>query len=234
LADAVDPQRYWNHAAFMNKNNTWTVVVWDLPIRVVHWLIVVAVGVSWWSAEERLMNVHRYCGYALLGVLVFRIYWGLAGSPTARFAHFVRGPSSVAAYLRNPPVAAEPGHNPLGGWSVMAMLVLLLTQVGLGLFVTDIDGLESGPLSYLVSFEFSRELAGWHGIVFNIILGCITLHIAALLFYLLVRRTNLITAMFTGRRPAHAIAGRVTLVSLTRIWPGIALAALAVWLVARA
>jgi cytochrome b len=218
----------------MNEASSATVAVWDLPVRVLHWLIVIAVGVSWWSAEERLMDVHRYSGYALLGILVFRIYWGLVGSPTARFSRFVRGPSAVAAYLRNPPsVPAAPGHNPLGGWSVVAMLVLLLTQVGLGLFVTDIDGLESGPLSYLVSFEASRELAESHELVFNIILAFIALHIAAVLFYLIVRRTNLIGAMFTGRRPARSLNGGVAHVSLMRIWPGLALAALAVWFVAR-
>jgi cytochrome b len=221
-------------ASAMNEVNSSTIVIWDLPVRALHWLIVIAVGVSWWSAEERLMDVHRYSGYALLGMLVFRIYWGLVGSPTARFSRFVRRPSAVAAYLRNPPTTAAPGHNPLGGWSVVAMLLLLLTQVGLGLFVTDIDGLESGPLAYLVSFEASRELAESHELVFNIILGLIAIHIVAVFFYLLVRRTNLIGAMFTGRRPAHMVDGTVVHVSLMRIWPGIALAALAVWAVARA
>jgi cytochrome b len=217
----------------MNEATSSTVVVWDLPVRIVHWLVVIAVGLSWWSAEERLMDLHRYSGYALLGALVFRIYWGLVGSPTARFSRFVRRPGAVIAYLRDPPAAAAPGHNPLGGWSVMAMLVLLLTQVGLGLFVTDVDGLESGPLSYLVSFDASRELAESHELVFNIILGFIAVHIVAVLFYLIVRRSNLIGAMFTGRRPAHTVNGTVAHVSLIRIWPGVALAALAVWMVAR-
>jgi cytochrome b len=222
-------------ASVMNEANSSTVVVWDLPVRVLHWLIVIAVALSWWSAEQRLMDVHRYSGYALLGVLVFRIYWGLVGSPTARFSRFVRGRSAVAAYVRGrSPVPGAPGHNPLGGWSVVAMLVLLLTQVGLGLFVTDVDGLESGPLSYLVSFEASRELAESHELVFNIILAVVALHIAAVLFYLVARRTNLVGAMFTGRRPAHTINGSVAHVSLMRIWPGVALAGLAVWLVARA
>ena len=72
----------------MNKENA-SVVVWDVPVRVIHWLIVIAVGVSWWSAEERVMDVHRYSGYALAGLIIFRIYWGFAGSSTARFAQFV-------------------------------------------------------------------------------------------------------------------------------------------------
>jgi cytochrome b len=217
----------------MNQQNPPAVLVWDLPVRLLHWLIVIAVGVSWWSAEERVMDVHRYSGYTLLGLVVFRIYWGFAGSSTARFGEFIRGPRAIAEYLRNPPAPAQPGHNPLGGWSVLALLLLLATQVTLGLFVTDVDGLESGPLSYLVSFETSRVLAEAHEIVFNVLLAFIALHIAAVAFYLLARRKNLIGAMFTGRQPARAVAHGVALVSLWRALPGIALACLIVWYVAR-
>jgi cytochrome b len=216
----------------MNQEISRPVLVWDLPVRVLHWLIVIAVGVSWWSAEERIMDVHRYSGYTLLGLVVFRIYWGFAGSSTARFREFIRGPRVIVEYLRSPPVPAQPGHNPLGGWSVLALLLLLATQVTLGLFVTDVDGLESGPLSYLVSFETSRALAEAHEIVFNVLLAFITLHVVAVFFYLLARRTNLIGAMFTGRRPARAVAAGAAIVSLWRAVPGIALAGLIVWYVA--
>jgi len=207
-----------------------SVAVWDLPIRLFHWLIVAAIAVSWWSAETRLMNIHRYSGYSLLGLLVFRMYWGIVGSPTARFAHFVRGPGAIARYVREPAAHAAPGHNPLGGWSVIAMLGLLITQVAIGLFVTDIDGLESGPLSYLVSFEASRALAEAHEIIFNVLLALIALHVAAILFYLFARRQNLIGAMVTGRRSGTLIGAK--LVSLWRIWPGVALALGVVWVVA--
>lgn len=210
-----------------------SVVVWDLPIRLFHWLIVAAIGVSWWSAEYRLMNVHRYSGYALLGLLIFRIYWGFVGSPTARFGQFIRGPGEVARYLKEPGARAQPGHNPLGGYSVVAMLVLLLAQVTIGLFVTDIDGLESGPLSYLVSFEVSRVLADAHEIIFNVLLALIALHIAAILFYLFARRMNLIGAMFTGKRSGLANSTTVRLASLWRVWPGVALALSVVWLVTK-
>jgi cytochrome b len=212
----------------MNKASS-TVVVWDVPVRLIHWMIVIAVAVSWWSAEERIMDVHRYSGYALLGLVVLRIYWGFAGSSTARFAQFVKGPAAIAAYMRNPPNIAPPGHNPLGALSVVALLLLLVGQVTIGLFVTDIDGLESGPLSYLVDFETSRTLADVHEIVFNVLLGFIGLHIAAILFYLFVRRTNLIGAMVTGRRPAGAVTEGTRLVSWWRVVPGIVLAALIVW-----
>jgi cytochrome b len=216
----------------MNKTSS-NVLVWDVPVRLIHWMIVIAVGVSWWSAEERMMDVHRYSGYALAGLLVWRIYWGLAGSSTARFTQFIKGPAAIAAYLRNPPQIAQPGHNPLGALSVIALLLLLIAQVTIGLFVTDIDGLESGPLSYLVSFETSRTLADAHEIIFNVLLGFIVLHIAAILFYLFVKRTNLIRAMVTGRRPADAVSGGTQLVAWWRVVPGLVLAALTVWYLLR-
>ncbi len=211
------------------SNNNESVVVWDVPIRLIHWMIVIAVGVSWWTAEERIMDVHRYSGYALAGLLVFRIYWGFAGSSTARFGQFLKGPRAIAAYLRNGSNPPPPGHNPLGAWSAITLLVLLVTQVVIGLFVSDIDGLESGPLSYLVSFELSRTLADLHETIFDILLIFIALHIAAVLFYLLVRRTNLIGAMFTGRRPAESVASGAKLAAGWRIVPGLLLAAYVIW-----
>ena len=210
-----------------------TVAVWDVPVRLFHWLIVAGIAVSWWSAEYRLINVHRYSGYTVLGLLVFRIYWGVFGSPTARFAQFMRGPRATVDYLRTPAAHVTPGHNPLGAWSVVAMLLLLLTQVTIGLFVTDIDGLESGPLSYLVSFETSRTLADAHEVVFNVLLGLIALHVAAILFYLFARRTNLIAAMITGRRTPLTRVEPTTFASSWRIWPGVALALVVVWFVTR-
>ncbi len=114
----------------------------------------------------------------------------------------------------------------------MALLVLLLIQVTLGLFVTDTDGLESGPLSYLVSFDTSRTLADAHEMVFNLLLGFIVLHVAAVLFYLFVRRTNLIGAMFTGRRPATVVTSAARPAAWWRIVPGITLAGLTVWYLA--
>jgi cytochrome b len=215
----------------MNPAST-EVRVWDWPVRLTHWLFVFCLAFSWWSAEQRAMDWHRYSGYALLGLLIFRIYWGFAGSSSARFSTFVRGPSRVVAYLRGTSEQhRSAGHNPLGGWSVAAMLTLMLAQVLIGLFVSDVDGLESGPLSHLVSFEASRTLAEIHEIVFNLILGLIALHIAAILFYLFAKRDNLIVAMLTGkRRAARMIA--MTPVPAWRVIPGIALAVSVVWWVA--
>ena len=206
--------------------------VWDWPVRLTHWLFVFCLVVSWWSAEQRAMNWHRYSGYALLGLLIFRIYWGFAGSSSARFASFVRGPGNVMAYLRESREQhRNAGHNPLGGWSVAAMLALMLAQVLIGLFVSDVDGLESGPLSHLVSFEASRTLADIHEVVFNVILGLVGLHVAAILFYVLAKRDNLVGAMITGRRRNVRMTS-MTPVPAWRVIPGIALAVSVVWWVA--
>lgn len=213
---------------------TTTLVVWDLPVRITHWLFVATIAVSWWTAEQHMMDWHQYSGLTLLGLLVFRIYWGFAGTSTARFSDFVRGPRALWKQLRGEPsLPRTAGHSISGGWSVMALLTLMLAQVGVGLFVTDVDGLESGPLSHWVSFDTGRALADLHELIFNILLGFIALHIAAILFYLLVRRENLIVAMLNGRRRNPPVGVTVEHVPAWRLLPGIALAALIVWLVAR-
>ena len=130
--------------------------VWDLPTRLVHWLVVLGVALSWWTGETGRLEWHRWSGYGLLGLVAFRIYWGFFGSSTARFRQFLRGPRTVIGYLRGawPPA---PGHNPLGALSVLALLALLATQIVLGLFAVDVDGIESGPLSLYVSFDAGRS-----------------------------------------------------------------------------
>lgn len=206
--------------------------IWDWPVRLTHWLFVACIVVSWWTAERNVMDWHRYSGYSLLGLLIFRIYWGFFGSSSARFSQFLRGPSGLMTYLRESRNAhREAGHNPLGGWSVAAMLTLMLAQVLIGLFVSDVDGLESGPLSHLVSFDTSRTLAEIHEVVFNLILAFIGVHIAAILFYLLVKKDNLVVAMLTGHR-RNVRMRAMQPVPAWRILPGIVLASGVVWWVA--
>ena len=207
--------------------------VWDLPTRLTHWLLVLCVTFSWWSAEQRHMDWHRYSGYTVLGLLIFRIYWGIAGSSTARFAHFVRSPRAVLEHvrLRREERARIVGHSPLGSWSVVAMLLAMVTQVTLGLFATDIDGLESGPLSHLVSFETGRTLAEAHEVSFNVLLALIALHVVAILFYLLYERNDLVTAMLSGRKRVEGEPPGMRPAPGWRLWTGVALATLVVWLI---
>ncbi|GLV22940.1 MULTISPECIES: cytochrome b/b6 domain-containing protein [Sphingomonadales] len=178
--------------------------IWDLPTRLFHWTLVPLLAFAWWTAEERMLDWHRLAGYSIFTLLLFRIIWGVAGSSTARFANFVGGPSRLFHYIRghmfNRSAAPAPGHNPVGGWSVIAMIAILAVQVGLGFFSVDIDGMESGPFSYLVDFETGRVAAEWHAFIFNIILALTALHVVAILFYLLHRRDNLVGPMISGRR----------------------------------
>jgi len=194
--------------------DTTTARVWDLPVRLFHWLLVALLGFSWWSGEHHDMEWHRLSGYTILALLVFRIYWGFAGSRTARFTQFVRGPRAAFAYLRTlgkRPYQAADGHNPVGGWSVVLMLAALVVMVTAGLFSVDVDGLESGPLADYVSFDAGRVAADVHHLVFNVLLALVALHVLAVLFYLVGLRHNLVAPMIHGRRKARADAVAATL-----------------------
>ena len=174
--------------------------VWDLPVRLFHWSVVLLIGLSWWSAEQSFDRVHFWSGYALLFLLIFRMLWGVFGSSTARFASFLRGPSAVAAYLRNGR-HDEAGHTPLGALSVLAMLLALLVQVSTGLIQMDDEDFVEGPLSGLVSYDLAVLAHDVHDISFNLLLGLIALHLLAIAYYQFMRRRPLVRAMVTGSAP---------------------------------
>lgn len=206
--------------------------LWDLPTRLTHWALAVLVAVSWFTAETERMSLHRTSGYCILALVVFRIFWGFAGGSTARFASFVKGPRRTLAYVRTlgrRSPSALPGHNPLGAWSVVAMLLFLVVQIGLGLFAVDIDGLESGPLSHLVSFDDGRIYAERHGQVFNILLALIALHVAAVVFYLVYKRDNLIGPMVGGARRFEGEPPQIRFAPAWRAVVGASLAAAFAW-----
>ena len=172
------------------------VPIWDLPTRMFHWVLAGLVGFSWWTAETHRDDLHIWSGVAILTLLIFRILWGFVGSSTARFANFVRGPRAVFGYLRGDWRGI--GHNPLGAMSVIALLGLLVVQVGLGLISSDDDGLVEGPLAPLVSYATSNWAVDLHETLFNVLLSLIGLHLAAILFYRL-RGKGLIGPMVTGK-----------------------------------
>jgi len=208
--------------------------VWDVPTRLVHWLVVALVAFSWWTAETGRMEWHRWSGYTLLGVVIFRIYWGLAGSSTARFGQFVHGPRVISSYLKGG-WTAVPGHNPLGALSVIALLALLVTQATFGLFAVDVDGIESGPLSTYVSFETGRAAASWHEDIFDVLSALILLHVVAVLYYVLFRKEALIAAMLHGERAySEPQPPPMQSASVVRLLLGVVLATALTWWVARA
>jgi len=207
------------------------IAIWDLPTRAFHWLIVLLMPALWWTGEEHMYDLHLLLGEATLGLILFRLIWGLIGSSTARFAGFVRGPGAVLAYLRGQR-PARVGHNPLGALSVLALLFLLANVVGLGLFASDEDGLAPGPLAHLVTYDSARILAERHEQVFWILVGFIGLHVAAILFYLLVRRENLVTPMVTGGREGSGGEAAMAAAPAWRFFVAAAAAAALTWLIA--
>lgn len=151
---------------------------------------------SWWSVEYHHTDWHIWSGCAILALLIFRLLWGFVGSSTARWSSFIRGPASVTAHLRGNWNGI--GHTPLGALSVVAIFFALSVQVGLGLISEDEDGLFTGPLYRLVGTATSDKARDLHELWFNVILGLIALHVAAVIFYRL-RGKNLTKAMITGR-----------------------------------
>jgi cytochrome b len=201
--------------------------LWDLPTRLFHWLLVVAVSGALITVKlgGTWMVWHERFGMMVLGLISFRLVWGLVGTRYARFSRFVTGPREIIAYLQGRWQGS--GHNPLGAWSVMAMLVVLGLQAVGGLFAFD-DIAFGGPLRRAVSSEWSSRITGWHSGGEWLIFGLIALHVAAIFFYLLVRRDNLITPMISGRKsgadgePAEGV----------RWWPlllSLAVAAAVLW-----
>lgn len=178
--------------------------LWDLPIRLVHWSFVALLPLMWWTGEEHDVDLHKTLGYVFLALVLFRILWGFVGSSNARFSQFVKGPGAVASYLRKSfgggEVEPHAGHNPAGGWSVVLLLLLLAAQVGIGLFAQDTDGIESGPLAYLVSYETADAMRERHELVFNLIVAFVVVHVAAVLWYALVKQDRLVPPMITGSR----------------------------------
>ena len=189
-----------------------TVRVWDLPVRIFHWVLVLLVLSQLITASigGNAMELHALGGYAILALVLFRISWGFVGGTHARFRDFLRGPAGVARYaqrLMKSTAQIYRGHNPLGGWSVLLMLVSLLVQAVTGLFAND-DVMMEGPLAKHVSEDASALFTLIHDINAAILLTLITLHIVAVFVYLLRGRQNLIVPMFTGRKAIELMDAR--------------------------
>jgi cytochrome b len=175
--------------------------VWDLPTRLFHRLLValVAFSVATALAGGLWLDWHMRSGYAILALVVFRLLWGVAGSRYARLAHFVRGPRVLLEYLRGRHPEIRAGHNPAGALSVVAMLVLLLVQAATGLFSND-GTFTEGPLARLVTSTTSDRLSTVHRYGEPALYALVGLHVAAVLYYLVFRKDNLILPMISGDR----------------------------------
>jgi len=184
-------------------------MVWDLFLRLFHWLLVLTLGVSWLTAElgVEYREYHFYSGYTALGLVVFRVLWGVFGTRYARFAHFLRGPGKVIAYVRarltrQGAVERYPGHNPLGALAVLVLLFLVTAQAATGLFADD-DILYTGPWREAVSAATANDLTGWHHSIFDFLLGFAALHVMAIVLYKLRFGEHLTSAMLHGRKAVN-------------------------------
>jgi len=177
--------------------------VWDLPLRLFHWALAVCVTTSIVTGliGGNAMQVHFWSGYCLIALLVFRLVWGVIGSHHARFWNFVRGPRDVLRYVRGDdprPPHLRIGHNPLGSLSVIALLLVVSLQVISGLFAND-EIFNEGPLANYVSGRTSAILTFYHTTIGQpLIYALVGLHLAAIAYYAIIKRENLVRPMLTG------------------------------------
>lgn len=171
--------------------------LWDLPTRLFHWLLVIVVSAAFVTGQlgGNLITVHGKLGIAVVGLLAFRLVWGLIGSTPSRFLHFAPTPGRIRAYLRGQ--WQGHGHNPLGALSVFALLGLLAIQAGTGLVAND-DIAFTGPLYSLIDEDLALRLTGLHKQLAWGLLGFIGVHVAAIIFYVRIKKDNLVKPMITG------------------------------------
>jgi len=187
--------------------------VWDAPVRLFHWLLVVLVIGLYASQLADAMALHYRLGEITLSLVVFRLLWGIFGSDTARFARFLRPPSAALAHLRDFR-RREPdtmiGHNPAGGWMVVILLFLLLIQACTGLF-SRADRHSAGPLNHFLAKPASDVVSAIHSFNFYLILAAIIVHLLAIAAYAWFKEQNLVGPMISGRKrlPAATPAPRL-------------------------
>jgi len=192
--------------------------VWDLPTRLFHWALVLAVLGSVLSAKlgGNAMVWHMRLGYAVLTLVAFRMLWGLVGGHWSRLHHLIYSPAAIWRYVRGRPLPGEHfdiGHNPLGGLSVLAMLAWLLVQVGSGLIADDEISF-TGPLIRFVTSEQSLAWTAYHKHLGQWgLLALVALHVLVVLFYRFGKDRDLLGPMFSGDKqlPAHVPASRDSL-----------------------
>lgn len=178
------------------------VPVWDGFVRFTHWAILALVAISYATAKAHKMELHMLSGYAALTLLLFRVAWGFVGSENARFRAFVGSPGAAFRQLGKLGRAEpdrEVSHNPAGGWMVVILLALLLTQAITGLFAFD-QVFTRGPLAnrapeWLVDLATSVHLRN-----FYILLAAVLIHVIAIAIYRVTKGHDLLVPMVTGTK----------------------------------
>jgi cytochrome b len=190
--------------------------VWDEPTRIFHWALVALVATAWATGEAEsdfLFQLHLAAGYGVVGLLIFRVIWGFLGSRHALFADFVRPWRVVRDYAKQLMTFRPPhciGHNPLGGWMVILLIVALAVLVTTGMFSREVeDGKEiAGPLAHYLSAGASHGMKEIHEVMFNVILVLVGIHVAGVVTDMVLTRDNLIRAMITGYKSVPSAAAK--------------------------
>ncbi len=184
------------------------VPVWDPPTRLFHWLLAILIACAWLT--NRFSEVlggfhwHKIAGYAILSLIIFRLFWGFWGGSTSRFCNFIR-PMAALSYLRDLLKGKPPnylGHNPLGTLMILALLALVSVQGVTGLLASNEDSYVSGPLAAQLSDAAAARALSMHHTIFNLILAFVVMHILANVSYSVFKRDGTLAAMVTGRKKA--------------------------------
>ena len=183
----------------MNKT-----LIWDLPTRLFHWLLVASIFAQYATAEwlDDAVQWHFYIGYFTIFLIVFRVLWGFVGTEHAKFSNFVKGPKAVVTYIStlfDKHSTSSVGHNPLGGWFVVVMRILVGVQGISGLFMTD-DIFLDGPYRSMADESTIELMSSLHHLAFDALLYVIGLHILAIVFYAIYKKQKLVPAMVHGKK----------------------------------
>jgi cytochrome b len=183
----------------MEKN-----LVWDIPVRLFHWLLVLCLFGQWLTVEvlEDAMDIHFYIGYFILGLIIFRLFWGFIGTKYAKFSSFIAGPKSILSYLRSLTSKQNiftTGHNAVGGLLLPAVLMLVGLQAISGLFTSD-DIVSAGPYYEGANSATQKWMQWLHNNIFDVLIGLVVIHLLAIAWYRWALKHDLIMPMLTGQK----------------------------------
>jgi len=175
------------------------VYVWDLFVRIFHWVLVVAFTIAFLAGDETL-NLHVWAGYIVGILLVARVFWGFLGPPHARFRNFIYSPGPTLRYIRdllNFRSTRYLGHSPGGGAMIVSLMVLLAATVLTGMVVFGGEH-HGGPLANIISAQTAESLEDIHNVLANVTFAFVLAHVGAVAIASLAHRENLIWSMITG------------------------------------
>jgi len=184
-------------------------LIWDLPLRIFHWLFALTIAGSWYTSEQNsdFIEYHMLLGYFALGLLVFRVSWGIVGPKHARFSQFIPSFKTLIHYIKcikQKKKYYSPGHNPLGSLMVILMIVLIALQAVSGLFIDD-DVFSAGPYYGSITSETEKIMSFLHHNLFDIMIISIVLHLSVITYYWKVKKENLVLPMITGKKSASMV-----------------------------